>query len=319
MISFKHISSADLLKEAQAFAERMDANATNVSSAKEPNGSSLAPLQDVIIPLSDFNETSTGMASGRPTPEFKGCAVVFRREGSHPGARFDYVSNGKLRSIFPGCKFRAPLDGGTLYLSGVKQRSGSLYTMNGNDIGALCSTDGLTTRANLSPFLTPVARFTVIRDDKYDFDDVKFSVAQSPGMMLLGQAAFDSSSGAPLFSFTTIAKNTDPSIQPNAGGQNGAFEVTGFKRLRVLIDTLSAAANATSFDLVPWTNQFPDASNWFEQGTARITVPDTNTTAGRFRTVSIDLDGGYGFMYLAVYNLLAAGRTGLGMVVIGVE
>lgn len=105
-----------------------------------------------------------------------------------------------------------------------------------------------------------------------------------------------------------------------SGAQAGAFAISGWSTILVLIDTTSAAGTATTFDLVPWY-QAPgaNASNvWFEQGTERISVPDTNASGGQYRVVCINLSRAQGNCYLAINNLLGAARTGLLLAVLGV-
>jgi hypothetical protein len=117
--------------------------------------------------------------------------------------------------------------------------------------------------------------------------------------------------GSPTFG-ALQAEDTDPSGLNPAG----SFSISGFSKIRVLIDTLSNAANATSFDLVPWFSPNSDA-NWFEQGTERVSVPDTDTSGGRYRVLVFSVSG-RGQMYLAIRNLLAAARTGLSFIVQGI-
>lgn len=113
------------------------------------------------------------------------------------------------------------------------------------------------------------------------------------------------------------AENTDPSGA--ASGIVTAFDVTGYSKLQLMIDTLSAAANATSFDLIPWWQTKGGSTVWFEQGTERISVPDTDTSGGRYRIVELPLDGGAGYMYFSIRNLLATARTGLSFFAVGLE
>lgn len=131
--------------------------------------------------------------------------------------------------------------------------------------------------------------------------------------------------------FVTVAENTDPV----GWVPDGSFNVNGWKRILLLIYTTSAAGNATSFDLIPWFQPLPgtwpmdadgrpiDASAsitpWCEQGTERVSVPDTDTTGGVYRALVWNLSGAPGNMYFSIRNLLAAARTGLGFIVLGIE
>lgn len=105
-----------------------------------------------------------------------------------------------------------------------------------------------------------------------------------------------------------------------SGAQAGSFSVSGWSTILVLIDTTSAAGTATTFDLVPWYQLAGNnaANTWFEQGTERVSVPDTNVSGGQFRMVVIQLGRAQGNCYLAINNLLALARTGLLMAVVGI-
>lgn len=96
-----------------------------------------------------------------------------------------------------------------------------------------------------------------------------------------------------------------------------SFIVTGWKRVRVLIDMASGGANATSVDLIPWFRE-GNSALWYEQGGERISIPDTALTGGQYRVVTIPVLG-IGRMHLEIRNLLAAARTSLGFIVQGIE
>ena len=105
-----------------------------------------------------------------------------------------------------------------------------------------------------------------------------------------------------------------------SGAQAGSFNISGWSTILVLIDTTSNGGTATTFDLVPWFQTAGDNANnvWYEQGTQRISVPDTNASGGQRRIVAINLTKAQGNLYLAINNLQAAARTGLLMCVLGV-
>lgn len=113
--------------------------------------------------------------------------------------------------------------------------------------------------------------------------------------------------------FITVAEDT----QPSGAAPAGSWLASGWRRFRVLIDGESAAANATSFDLIPWVRD-PNSGIWFEQGTARIGVPDSAGTGYRYRELILEVEPAEGLMFLEIRNLLAAGRTGLGFIVQGI-
>lgn len=216
---------------------------------------------------------------GVPASNFNGVKVLYRREGSSAGGRLNFISAGRVTRIYPGCYFNAPVTGGMLQIAD-----------NSTTVGT--------------------ALFTIIKNDGYDFREPPYDVQPASPTVLLG-----SISAAGVITFVTVAENTDPT---GSAAPTGSFDVTGFKRIRLLINTLSNAANATSFDLIPWSNPTPLVDNWFEQGTQRIAVPDTDTTGGLLRVVTFDI-AGRGLMFFSIRNLLAAARTGLNFCVQGIE
>lgn len=109
--------------------------------------------------------------------------------------------------------------------------------------------------------------------------------------------------------FVSVTEDT----QPSGAAPTGSFDISGWSQIRVLIDGQTGGSNATSFDLIPWLRE-PNSGLWFEQGAARIAVPDSAGTGYRYRVLTLDV-GGDGLMYLEIRNLLAAARTGLGFMV----
>lgn len=235
-----------------------------------------SPFLDFPYDLATIN---TAGVAGVPADEFGGVKVIYRREGSAPGGRLNFVSAGRVTRLYPGCWFKAPVNGGVLQIA---ENSATVGT----------------------------ALFTIIKNEGYDFREPPYDVQPASPTSLLGSV-----DAAGTFTFVTVAENTDPS---GSAAPTGSFNVTGFKRIRLLINTLSAAANATSFDLIPWSNPTPTVDNWFEQGTQRVSVPDTDATGGLLRVVTFDV-AGRGLMYFSIRNLLAAARTGLNFMVQGIE
>lgn len=211
----------------------------------------------------------------------KGVRLIYRKMGSNPGGRLDFISAGRITQLYPGCRVEAPFDGGIMKLGQGSSQVGD-------------------------------ALFTIVKLEGYDFREPYSeggagSVPQSSNIFLLG------SNAGGTITYVTVAENTDPSgAQPT-----GAFMANGFSGLVLLIDGQSAAANATSFDLIPWFDPNRDG-DWHEQGTQRISVPDSDSSGFRYRVVAYAIQPVNGDVYFSVRNLLAAARTGLNMAVIGV-
>lgn len=218
-------------------------------------------------------------AAGLPFTQ-KGVKLIYRRMGSNPGGRIDFVSAGRITQLYPGCRLEAPFDGGTFVIGQGSSAVGE-------------------------------ALFTVVKLEGYDFNEPQGDVNNptSENTYVLG-----SSSDAGVITYVGVVEDTDPS----GAAPTGAFTINGFTGLIILIDGLSAAGNATSFDLVPWYDPNRDG-DWHEQGTERISVPDSDTSGQRYRVVAIKIQNCIGDMYFAIRNLLAAGRTGLAFAIIGVN
>lgn len=202
-----------------------------------------------------------------------------------------------------------------LYYSPRGSAAGGLLVVNvGGDLKEFGPGDRITgwierfdVKRHASSVTTGTARLVMLSSPWVDIET--FANATAPGTATDVLGTFPTT-GA--LTFITVAEDTDPvGVNPA-----GSFSISGFSKIRVLIDTLSAAANATSFDLVPWFSPNNDA-NWFEQGTERVSVPDTDVTGGRYRVLTFNV-AGRGQMYFAIRNLLAAARTGLRFIVQGI-
>jgi hypothetical protein len=113
--------------------------------------------------------------------------------------------------------------------------------------------------------------------------------------------------------FVVINKDTEP-----AGAAPGdSFDCTGWKTIRVLINTQSGGVGATSFSLIPWVKPGATSTVWHEQGTERIDVPDTSTSGGFYRSVILNVTG-RGRMYFEIRDLQVPARTFLGFIVQGI-
>lgn len=262
----------EAMAAARAFAERL----SSVSVAAPP----VTPLNEVGA----FNEVPVDLATlaaagGRQLPfAHKGVRLIYRKMGSNPGGRIDFVSAGRITQLYPGCRVEAPFDGGTLVLG-----TGS------SEVGT--------------------ALFTVVKLEGYDFREPEVAdVTQSQNIYLLG-----SLSAGGVITYVSVLEDTDPvGVAPA-----GAFQTNGFTGLVLLIDGLSNAGNATTFDLVPWFDPNRDG-DWHEQGTERISVPDSDSSGFRYRVVALSIQNANGNMYFSIRNLLAAARTALGFAVLGV-
>ena len=97
-----------------------------------------------------------------------------------------------------------------------------------------------------------------------------------------------------------------------------SFDVTGFRKVTVMVDAASASGNATSFDLVPWFFD-SNAALWHNQALSTISIPDSSPSASQYRSLVMEMTGLSGRLYLQISNLLASARTGLALKVMGVE
>jgi hypothetical protein len=114
--------------------------------------------------------------------------------------------------------------------------------------------------------------------------------------------------------FVSVGSATDPTGAP--GSLTGAFQIDGCSKLSVLINGNSNGGNATSFDLVPWCSRADGSNIWLEQGTARVSVPDSDVSGQQYRIVTFTCQG-RGWMFFAIRNLLSVSRNALGFYVEG--
>lgn len=206
-----------------------------------------------------------------------GFGLVYLQRGSHPGALLELDCGGTIENFAPGDRVRASF-------SSVKIRR-----LPGSS-------------------QTGFARILVLLDPTVDYQEAEILDAAQP-VALLG--TFDDT-GAPS-QYITVTEDTDPT----GSGLASAFDISGWNQIEVWMDGNSAAANATSWDVVPWCDP-AYGGNWHEQGTARLAIPDTDTTGGRFRMFTMSV-AGRGRMAFAVRNLLAAARTGVGFAIRGIR
>lgn len=222
--------------------------------------------------------------------EVTGYGIVFLAKVSHRGALLDLDIGGAWAAFGPGDRLRFPFTNFTVKLN------------------------------SWSASITPAKAYLLVSLTPESWPEEALLTAwqgQVP-IDLLGSSVERPFGGASAYTFVSITEDTDPTLLTY--GQQGTFEAHGFKRLQVICDTNSGGANATSFDLVPWYFLGGSAGSlgWSEQGTERIAVPDTDTSGGRYRILTVPVSG-RGLMYFAVRNLLAAARTSIGLVVRGIE
>lgn len=209
-----------------------------------------------------------------------GSSLVILKHGSNPGGRID-VTFGRSKAVpmAPGQRVKGGFKSAVLKLGKNSARAGKLT-------------------------------LAVLPDWQVDFSEDQLVSAIGP-LDLLGATDKD---GAPL-NFVPVTEDTDPS------GANpvGSFDGSGWELLRVMVDGNSAAGNFTTADVVFWQTPTYDGTVWFECGfDGRYSLPDTDTSAGRYRSFTVGW-AGRGLGYPAVRNLLAAARTGLGFIIQGLR
>ena len=234
-------------------------------------------------------------ANGSLAPKrlpLSGYGVIFLAKLSHPGARLQLDINGEWKSFSPGDRFRFPFK-------------------------------DLTVRLGLGSVLLAPQKAYLLVALHPDAWPEESNILAGQGRMpidLLGETYQDQNLGATfgqVKTFVTVAEDTDPTLL--AYGSAGTFEGQGFKKLRVLINGLTNGGNATSFDLIPWylAGGWGGQALWHEQGTERISVPDSDSSGQQYRVLVVPWAGGVG--YFSIRNLLATLRTGLGLCIQGIE
>lgn len=235
------------------------------------------------IRIVEVDLSSAAVAAGTELKAVQGYGMRLLRHGSNPGARLELsFGNNKATEFFaPGQSVR-----GGFSTASVKRAK------NSAQVG----------KATLALF----------NEEFSDLSEDLIVSAIGP-VDLLGSVNNDNT-----YTFVSIPEDTDPATA--WGVQGGAFDGSGWEMLRVLIDGQSAAANFTTADLVAWFNPSYTASTWFECGyDGRYSIPDVDAgAASRYRCLNVPW-AGRGVGYFAVRNLLAAGRTGLGLIVQGIR
>lgn len=240
-------------------------------------------FNDVVLDLANAKVISgTNFTSGR------GFGFTFLRRHSSPGAQLVFNNAGVgLVGGFgmgPGDWIEGSFDGDQLQVA----RAPSSVTAG---------------RAVLRVWLNPQARF---RENEFD------ELPVEPFALLGGV----SSDGAP--TFITLLEDAEP-VNGTVSSATGTFDVTGWKRLMVLIDAQSAGDEAISFALDPYWAIRGAGGTWYTEGeTQRITFAGSLPAQARFRAAVVDLaptPGWLGFMPRLLEN---GSRTGLGLLVLGI-
>lgn len=224
----------------------------------------------------------------RQLPNCKGKKFVYRRGGSFPGGAFQLRLNGQnMGDIFPGTIITAPFETAEIQMHPRSCRGGKArFTTFANP------SDGIVESANDGIYFEPY--------------DLLGSVGLGPD-----HAAFGATS------FVTIAEDTALNTSTQV------FDVTGVRKLRVWLDMVSAAAAATTVDLVPKVVVSADAVlTIVDNAMGRISVPDSSSSGEQYRVLSVDIDAlvpktlpQQFLLGFEVRNLLAAARTSVGMCV----
>lgn len=271
--------SKDILEYAEAATKaELDASlAQSVQKATAANAASASlPFQDFPIDLATLN---TAGVAGLPF-NLSGVRLIYRREGSAPGGRIDYVSGGRLTRMYPGCVVDAPLGAGNLYIA-----SGSC--------------------------IVGTALFTVVQLPGYDYREPignNVIVSVPPNLNLNASKTIvkdtDPTGATPVGSF-------DPTgfeyVRAIIDTQTGGVGAVSFDLVPWVRDDLAPSYMGAS------------ANTWFEQGNERISVPDTITSSGgRYRAVTFSVVG-KGIMAFAVNNLQLPARTGLDVIFEGIR
>lgn len=300
-----------------------------------------------------FRELALDLSTSDPLHRFNGRAygASYILEGSAPGGRLnlDFGGGGLLTNVPPGTDVPAHFDqllvniGSRSVVNGFARLV--IYT---NPLAALFR-QPLTLPGPLAPvyLLGSATAFSLLQGENSRPPTISIPYATQTGNFTVGLTVTGGTSGATgvistdndagttgtlmlsnvVGTFVTAEVLTDSgtgSATSSAGPTTltgatttNAFLVTGWKKLAVLVDTLSASANATSFNLSPWFLD-SDLAVWADDAIELIAVPDSTTTAQRYRTFTLDLTGLRGYLYFQIDSLLAAARTGLAFKVLGV-
>lgn len=222
----------------------------------------------------------TDLPKGKQLKVPAGYAIRFLRHGSNPGARLELSSSGTRVSDF--------------FAPGQVVRGGF---------------DTLVVKLARGGARAGKASFGVFKEPSTDLSEDLIMSAIGP-VDLLGATNL---AGDPV-TYVTVTEDTDPS----GANPTGSFDASGWELLRIFTDGNSAGGNATTWDFVPFVNPTYDGTTWHEQTGDVIPVPDSISSGQRYRCFTVPW-AGRGLGAFAIRNLLAAGRTGVGLIVQGLR
>jgi hypothetical protein len=232
------------------------------------------------VQLVTLNLADAALLNGKQIPEAVGKGLRLLRHGSNPGARLELSFSG------------TPAD--NLWAPGKAIRGGF---------------DGISVKLAKGSARVGIATLAIVKSGLDDFSEDLLIGAIGP-VDLLGTSDVNGD----VSTYVSVAKNTDPA----GANPTGSFDGSGWELLRVLVDTgAAAAANCTTLELHPWTNPYYSGSNWFNQSIDVISVPDTPTSGGRYRSLTVPW-AGRGMGYFGVYNV-AGTMANCGLIVQGLK
>lgn len=150
---------------------------------------------------------------------------------------------------------------------------------------------------------------------------IGFKEWEGPGVGTMRQVVLGSISNGGALTFVPVTENTDPTDLLAA---SGVFDATGFTEIELWVDTWVDPLNkATTADLYPWFvpkgNAATLAAFWAQQPDKMKSMQDSVPTSLRYRVMSWNVSSAPEFGYWSIRNLLPAGATQLGLLVIGVK
>lgn len=144
---------------------------------------------------------------------------------------------------------------------------------------------------------------------------------EGPGVGPMRQVILGTINNAGSLTFVPVTENTDPTTLL---ATDGVFDATGFTEIELWVDTwLDVGNKVTTADLYPWFvpkgNSGTLVAFWAQQPDKMKSLQDSVPTSLRYRVMSWALSSAPEFSYWSIRNLLPAGATQLGLLVIGVK